>query len=268
MSDLKTNLEAILQEKQDKIIPANIKKDVQIFDITGIYEGLDTSDADAIPLDIVAPRTAYVNGQKITGTLQGVDEFAPIGIAGDADNITLETIDETINVVAAEYTKTSEPTLLNGNCKIIAFMKQSSVATVAGLTPEKIVSGNTILGVEGTATTGIDTSDANAIADDIIAGKTAYVNGEKITGNIVKNDPISPSGEISMSEFTLGEDDMIGFTGELGGVIRQYADTDTDIHISVKQSDLANYIGLTPDKIKIGETILGVTGTYIGEASL
>ena len=150
MLELETNLKAILQEKQDKIIPENIKKDIQIFDITGTYEGLDTSDADAWPLDIVAPRTAYVNGQKITGTLQGVDEFAPIGIAGDADNITLETIDETINVVAAEYTKTSEPTLLNGNCKITAFMKQSSVATAIGLTPDKIKFGETILGITGT----------------------------------------------------------------------------------------------------------------------
>ena len=39
MSDLKTNLQKILQEKQDKIIPENIKKDVQIFDVTGTYEG-------------------------------------------------------------------------------------------------------------------------------------------------------------------------------------------------------------------------------------
>ena len=39
MSDLKTNLESILEEKQSKIIPENIKKDVQIFDITGTYEG-------------------------------------------------------------------------------------------------------------------------------------------------------------------------------------------------------------------------------------
>ena len=39
MSDLKTNLQEILQEKQDKIIPENIKKDVQIFDVTGTYEG-------------------------------------------------------------------------------------------------------------------------------------------------------------------------------------------------------------------------------------
>ena len=39
MSELKTNLEEILQEKQTKIIPENIKKDVTIFDVTGTYEG-------------------------------------------------------------------------------------------------------------------------------------------------------------------------------------------------------------------------------------
>lgn len=43
MSDLKTNLQEILQEKQDKIVPENIKKDVQIFDITGTYEGSGSS---------------------------------------------------------------------------------------------------------------------------------------------------------------------------------------------------------------------------------
>ena len=41
MSDLKINLQEILQEKQDKIIPENIKKDVQIFDVIGTYEGSD-----------------------------------------------------------------------------------------------------------------------------------------------------------------------------------------------------------------------------------
>ena len=39
MSDLQTNLEQILQEKEQKIIPENIKSGVQIFDVIGTYEG-------------------------------------------------------------------------------------------------------------------------------------------------------------------------------------------------------------------------------------
>lgn len=262
MSQLKSNLQEIYAEKQAKIIPENIKKDIQIFDVIGTYEGLDTSDADAIPLDIVAPRTAYVNGQKITGTLQGVDEFAPIGIAGDADNITLETFDETINVVTAEYTKTSEPQLLNGNCKITAFMKQSSVATAAGLTPEKIVSGNTILGVEGTATTGIDTSDANATIDDIAVGKTAYVNGEKIIGSVDVN--LTGTGTVFENESQINVNDLtyVKFVFLESGNSQMFR---PGSYISVTKTILAQAIGLTADKIKAGETILGITGTYTGE---
>ena len=39
MTELETKLSQILVEKQSKIIPENIKKDIQIFDITGTYEG-------------------------------------------------------------------------------------------------------------------------------------------------------------------------------------------------------------------------------------
>lgn len=43
MSDLKTNLEQILQEKEDKIIPENIKEGVQIFDIMGTLKSEGSS---------------------------------------------------------------------------------------------------------------------------------------------------------------------------------------------------------------------------------
>lgn len=68
MSDLKTNLEQILQEKETKIIPANIKKGIQIFDVEGALPS--TNDATATADDIVYPKTAYVGENiKITGNM-------------------------------------------------------------------------------------------------------------------------------------------------------------------------------------------------------
>ena len=50
------------------INPGDIKKGVTIAGVTGKLEDLDTSDATATPEDILAGKTAYVKGQKITGT--------------------------------------------------------------------------------------------------------------------------------------------------------------------------------------------------------
>lgn len=75
MSELSDNLNLILKEKSEKILPENIKEGVTIFNVTGICSGsneLDTSDATATANDILLDKTAYVAGEKITGTIADI----------------------------------------------------------------------------------------------------------------------------------------------------------------------------------------------------
>lgn len=61
------------------LVAANIKKDIEIFGVTGTYEGTDTSDATATAADILTGKTAYVNGEKLTGTIPtyGANTYTP-----------------------------------------------------------------------------------------------------------------------------------------------------------------------------------------------
>ena len=49
------------------LIANNIKKGITIGGITGTLDSINTSDATATPCDIAKGKTAYVNGEKITG---------------------------------------------------------------------------------------------------------------------------------------------------------------------------------------------------------
>ena len=50
------------------LLPEYIKAGITLGGVTGTLQDLDTSDATATPEDIAWPKTAYVNGIKITGT--------------------------------------------------------------------------------------------------------------------------------------------------------------------------------------------------------
>ena len=52
----------------ENLIPEYIKKGITLGGVTGTLECLDTSDATAKPEDILYGKTAYVDGEKITGT--------------------------------------------------------------------------------------------------------------------------------------------------------------------------------------------------------
>ena len=61
------------------LVASNIKKDIEIFGVIGTYEGTDTSDATATAADILTGKTAYVNGEKLTGTIptHGTNTYTP-----------------------------------------------------------------------------------------------------------------------------------------------------------------------------------------------
>ena len=154
MSELKTNLEAILQEKQDKIIPANIKKDVQIFDIIGTYEGsgVDTSDATATVNDIAQDKTAYVNGEKITGTLKKLFELSYIV------NDVIWTDETDLEQLRLDIPLLGDGIVTSNQTKTIVILHYDKLAEEIGLTADKIKAGETILGITGTYAGEIDVS--------------------------------------------------------------------------------------------------------------
>lgn len=129
--------------------------------------------------------------------------------------------------------------------------------------PEYIKEGVSILGVEG-GYKGIDTSDATASANDIRYNKTAYINGEKIIGNL--DEAANISFRASKIEQFVG-----GNYGPTG--IVEYSEKDiiikkgTQISMSMPSSVLADAINVTSETLLVGNEILGVQGTATSDAT-
>lgn len=69
-NQLQDNLDAILQDKNTNLKPENLKEGVTCLGVEGTMDsGIDTSDATATANDIINPKTAYVNGEKIIGSI-------------------------------------------------------------------------------------------------------------------------------------------------------------------------------------------------------
>lgn len=146
------------------------------------FVGVDTSDANATADDMLSGTTAYVNGQKLTGTIGN----ASLTQSGNVVAVTAGYVSEAQNFTIGETYAQSIITPGIANQTIPADTYIENAVTIAGdanLNSGNIKSGVTIFGVTGSLTdTGIDTTDANATAADIVEGKSAYVNGLKVEG--------------------------------------------------------------------------------------
>ena len=218
--------------KEDNFIPANIRKDVSIWGVVGTLDQGSTPapDPNLIPANVKAGVTidgvtgtftndatitadyildgfsGYANGEKITGNIP----------SKDAATYTPGTADQYIS--AEQY--------LSGAQKISG--------------DANLVSGNIAQGKEIFGVTGTFTSDANATAESMQLGVSAYVKGQRVVGTapVQAAKTVTPTTTeqtaVASGSFTSGE---------------------------VKVAGDAN---LVAENIKEGVSIFGVTGTLAG----
>lgn len=98
--------------------------------------------------------------------------------------------------------------------------------------------------VTGSCTYDADTSDADALAGEILATKTAYVSGTKVTGTMPNR------GQVTTAITTVSQ-----------SVTIQNGYHDGSGSVSIDSTEQAKIVA---GNIKTGVEILGVTGTYTG----
>ena len=117
------------------------------------------------------------------------------------------------------------------------------------VTADKLLKGTKAHGADGEPVTGTceydaNTQDATATAAEILAGKTAYNKGSKVTGTMKNNGAVTGKISTKSGKYTIPQ----GYHDGSGSV----------------QIDSAEQAKITPDNIRDGVTILGVTGTMSG----
>ena len=140
--------------------------------------------------------------------------------------------------------------MANYNSKIVLGNGEVLIDLTADtVTADKLLSGYTAHGKDGAPITGscafdADTSDADAATAEILLNKTAYVNGNKLTGSMPNRGGVTGSISTKAGEYVIPQ----GYHDGSGTV-------------TISQTEQAK---LVSDNIRQGVTILGVEGSMSG----
>ena len=154
---------------------------------------------------ITANPTLSINSSTgvVTGTVSTTKSVTPTISAGYVSTGSAGTMTVSGSNTLSLSTQAAQTITPGTTNKTIAAGKYlTGTQTIAGdsnLVAANIAEGVSIFGVAGTHSSGVDTSDATATANDILSNKTAYVNGSKITGNI----PSKSSSNLTASGATV-----------------------------------------------------------------
>lgn len=264
---------------------------------------LNTSDATALASDLFDNKTAYVNGQKITGTMNNFGDvtidpstvnqlynggyYNSINInavtANIDPNINAEYIVDGINILG--ITGNYQGIIINNQDKVIA--PSTSIQTInadpgytglgnvtinavnaeidPNITAENIAKGINILGITGNFEGGTNTMDATATANDIAFGLTAYANNTKITGtlNVLDGNNLWVMNS-SNNPMINGTNIEFSYLWNQG---RRITDNGFRLNTFTTFTDLANVLNLDQNVLPVGFNTLGIEGNYTADAN-
>lgn len=132
--------------------------DIPLEDGTGAAKFYDTASDTAAAGDVLTGKTLHSAAGAVTGTMAN----------HGAEGVKVTTVDGT-TIPAGYYDGTGKATM--------------DADEAAKITADNIKAGVTLFGVSGSASV-VDTADATAAAGNILTGKTAYINGAKVTGTM------------------------------------------------------------------------------------
>ena len=250
---------ALINLAEDTVTPENLLEGATAHDSSGQRivgtmkqsSGIDTSDATALSEDIVSGKTAYVGGEKVTGSMIGISTAKPtVGMGRVSIYKGVKDLEITLNSVKLNNAQSAY--LKNGG--VIRILGDGSLGNYFGdATPEDVRKGKKFTSKDGVATGtmeasgGIDTSDATVTAPDILTGKTAYGKDGKLTGSMRNNGAVNKTISSKSESYTIPQ----GYHNGSGKV-------------AISESEQEKIIAAN---IKKGISILGVTGSYEAPAS-
>lgn len=235
--------------------------------------GIDTSDATATASDIAKDATAYVNGEKITGTLPSVASGGMVQGGNVSVTKNVETIQLTIT--------NSADRILRSGAKIYGITAPS---TFGDATASDVAAGKTFTSSAGLKVTGTAEGATPSLQEKTVTPQTyrfavnpdtGYDGLSKVTINAIPSDYVIPTGSVEITEN--GSHDVSGYASatvnvepELeeititeNGEYTPTVDGFSKVTVNVPSSGGESGGGGLPDTIVAGDT--PILGSWTGK---
>lgn len=195
---------ALINLAEDTVAPENLLAGATAHDSSGQRivgtmiqsSGIDTSDATALSEDIVSGKTAYVDGEKVTGSMVTFNESKPtvgigkVALAKDSKDLTMIFNNVSLSNASA-YLKNRDSFRLYGNGTLGRFFGDA--------TPEDVRKGKKFTSKDGVATGTMEASsgDGTKVVTGTTSSPTIDTGLSKIDKLIIYADKITSAGVVT-----------------------------------------------------------------------